>query len=178
MIQVLKREGGVWGGGGEARREQQEAWLLESTFRYWLSLLHGKERGGMERKEPVDWLACLCSQSPGSWFWSEHPKEEQVASRKLAWRTNGSCSVLLALPPNPPLLLWEGSIRLCCVWAGLAVGSHEAPGCNTSCPSEGLLVSGSVEGCEGGCTSGEGLAFLPIVPPAGTQASPHRALGG
>ena len=67
MIQVLKREGGVWGGCGEARREQQEAWLLESTFGYWLSLLHGKERGGMERKEPVDWLACLCSQSPGSW---------------------------------------------------------------------------------------------------------------
>lgn len=58
MIPVLKMEGGVWGGGGEARREQQEAWLLESTFGYWLSLLLGKERGGMEGKEPVDWLAC------------------------------------------------------------------------------------------------------------------------
>ena len=63
------------------------------------------------------------------------------------------------------------------MWPGLAVGSREAPGCNTSCPSEGLLVSGSVGGREGGCTS-EGLAFLPVAPPAGTQASPHRALGG
>ena len=61
MIQVLKREGGVWGGGGEARREQQEARLLESTFGFWLSLLLGKERGGMEGKEPVDWL-----DGPGS----------------------------------------------------------------------------------------------------------------
>uniref|UniRef100_A0A8C2SER7 PKD domain-containing protein n=1 Tax=Capra hircus TaxID=9925 RepID=A0A8C2SER7_CAPHI len=60
--------------------------------------------------------------------------------------------------------------------AGLAVGSYEAPGCSTSCPSEGLLVSGSVEGREGGCTSREGLAFLPTVPPAGTQASPQTYL--
>lgn len=165
----------MWGGGGEARREQQEAWLLESTFGYWLSLQHG-ERGGMERKEPVDWLACLCSQSPGSWSWCKvrapkggtgRQQDHWHAERMVA----GQCCWLFPLMRHCSC----GKHRTLLGVAGLAVGSYEAPGCSTSCPSEGLLVSGSVEGREGGCTSREGLAFLPTVPPAGTQASPQSS---